>query len=186
MSQKSRAVILSGERGTGKSTLCIKLAKKIRGTGGIVSPGLFDSSGSKIGFDCLDVISGDSWELGRVRAAYLDDDRCGGSGEGGTGKYLFDKTGVLRAVAAIRDSIGRAGGTTLIDEIGPLEFRGGGFAPVLPLLAAAPDLIIVVRPGLIEKLLPVVPVHHVRVFYLTELNRGMLEGEIVSFLKGSN
>lgn len=178
MSHVRRAVILSGERGTGKTTLCLGLARRIGDAGGIVSPALFDDQGGKIGFECLAARSGVRWELGRVKPEAA----TGTKNENSTGKFLFDNTGIRRAIDLIVESIGRGDGLTLIDEIGPLELRGAGFAPILPLLAGAPDLILVVRPSLVDEVLTFVPDHSTRVFYLTSLNRETIDREITAFL----
>ena len=70
----------------------------------------------------------------------------------------------------------------VIDEIGPLELhRGGGFAPVLPLLRVAKDVLIVVRGELVQDVLSYLGGHRYRCFNLTESNRDRLPTEIVSF-----
>jgi len=183
-----RAVILSGERGTGKTTLCLELAGRIEAAEGIVCPALFDDRGNKVGFKCLSVKTGESWQLGQARikadrntgrAVFAD---AASNPANATGSYLFDAAGIKRAVDLIVESIERDDALTLIDEIGPLELRGGGFAPVLPLLAGASDLLLVVRPALVEKILPYLPNHVTRVVFLTELNRESTGREIAKFL----
>ena len=170
-----KAAILIGDRETGKTTLCLKLAGEISGAGGIVCPAFFDSDGNKIGFRCVSIATGESWELGSVRREF------GGAGHS-TGKYLFSETGIEKGITSIRESLERDGGITIIDEIGPLELREGrGFAPVLQLLAAAGNLIIVVRPGLIDEVVRFLPGHRYRLFHLTVSNRETLKMDIVSF-----
>ncbi len=174
-----KAVLLSGERGAGKTTLCLKLAAELPGAGGVVCPALFDGDGNKTGFTCVSIGSGESWELGAVKLK-----EAGGEAGQSTRKYHFSENGIVRGIACIRESLERDGGTTFIDEIGPLELSGGGFAPVLPLLASASNLIIVIRPALVDEVTPFLTGHRVSVFSLTKVNREELKDEIIAFLEG--
>jgi hypothetical protein len=70
--------------------------------------------------------------------------------------YRFDDEALLEGNSAIISDV-RAGVTTVvIDEIGPLEFRGGGWAPGLEvaLRECVPEqvLIVAVRPALVDGL----------------------------------
>ena len=170
-----RAAILSGERGAGKTTLCLLLAEKLPGAGGIVCPAVFDQSGEKTGFRCVCLQSQVSWQLGAVKPA-------GKTGALQTGKFSFSPTGVQRAVKCIRDSLQNLSGITVIDEIGPLEFeQGSGFAAVLPLLAGAGDLLLVVRDAFVDEVLRCVSSHQTRIFCVTEANRAALADEVSGF-----
>ncbi len=63
----------------------------------------------------------------------------------------------------------------MVDEIGPLELeRGEGLAPVLPLLAAAADLLLVVRPSLVGRVETLAPRHERVLFTVTTENRTSL------------
>jgi nucleoside-triphosphatase THEP1 len=67
----------------------------------------------------------------------------------------------------------------VIDEIGPLELElGKGLAPVLPLLAAAGNLLIVVRPSLAARVRRLVPTHERTLVALTPGNRSSLAAAI--------
>jgi nucleoside-triphosphatase THEP1 len=63
----------------------------------------------------------------------------------------------------------------VIDEIGSLELeRGEGLAPVLPLLADAGDLLLVVRPELVARVEELVLRHARGVVLVTPENREVL------------
>ncbi len=178
-----RAAVLSGERGAGKTTLCMSLAEKLRNVGGIACPAVFDPAGDKTGFHCVCLHSGERWELGSVDGSA----NCGdATRRTGTGKYLFDEAGISKSLACIRESLEKRNWITLIDEIGPLEIeQGEGFAPVLPLLPKAGDLLLVVRPLLIEEIGDYLRNHQSKVFQLTVENRATLIDEIIRFFAGS-
>lgn len=175
-----RAAILSGERGAGKTTLCLLLAEKLLGAGGIVCPAVFDRQGKKTGFRCLCLQSRVSWRLGTVSSAAA-------SAGLHTGKFTLSPTGVDKAITCIHASLLARNGITVIDEIGPLELeQGSGFAAVLPLLEAAGDLLLVVRSRLVEEVLSYVRTHRTRVFHVTEANRAALADEVAGFFDEQN
>ena len=148
-----RGAIITGERGAGKTTLCLAIAAG-RDFGGIVCPGIYDKNG-KIGFTCRSLSTEDEWELGRADRC-LDGPRIG--------MYSLSSDGIARALECIYRSIDSRR-ITVIDEIGPLEVRlGGGFAPVLPKLKTAGHLVLVVREDLIPVVTPYIPEHITRVF----------------------
>lgn len=67
----------------------------------------------------------------------------------------------------------------VIDEIGPLELElGQGLAPVLPLLATAGHLLLVVRPLLADAVGALVPRHVRTVVEVTPDNRTTLAAAI--------
>jgi nucleoside-triphosphatase THEP1 len=188
MSPPRRAAIISGVRGAGKTTLCLKLADAIgaigdaavgvTAAGGIVCPAVFDGDGNKIGFRCVSLGSGESWELGLTKG---DKDEPGEK-KNATEKYIFSANGIELAIAALRESLAKEGELTVIDEIGPLELRqGGGIAPILTLLETAGNLIVVVRPELIDEVVGLIPYHESRVFKVSENNRESLVAEICRF-----
>jgi nucleoside-triphosphatase THEP1 len=151
----------------GKTTVCQAVAELARRRGyrpgGVITPALCDSHGVKVGFEAVDVGSGERWPLART-------DPSTGSGRGPSttlrsasetpptghrrelgsprvGPYSFDPAAlaralrVLRKAATLRQAFDRAQDTAagcdllIVDEIGPLELeQGKGFAPILELL----------------------------------------------------
>jgi nucleoside-triphosphatase THEP1 len=172
-----RAVILTGERGAGKTTMCLALAALSPRYRGLVSPPLVDGAGNRVGFAARCLATGEEWVLGRSDAD-LDGPRLG--------KFSFSSAGIARAVQCLRRVLalsvdgGEAGSggdadprqVVVVDEIGPLELEHGeGFAPVLPLLAAAGHLVLVVRPSLTDAIAALVPRHEREVVTLTRQRR---------------
>jgi nucleoside-triphosphatase THEP1 len=188
-----RAALLTGERGAGKTTLCLSLAAELPGVRGIACPAVFDAKGNKTGFRCVCLQSGEGWELGSLKCGgaaaenHTPGDGCRGTGSAGaanpqTGKYSFNRAGIQRGIDCIRDSLKGSGSVTVIDEIGPLELlQKEGFAAVLPLLREAGDLLLVVRSAFVEEVLPYINGHQSRIYDLTETNRVALKGEISRF-----
>jgi nucleoside-triphosphatase THEP1 len=68
------------------------------------------------------------------------------------GRFRFSRTAFEKADQIIRNSI-EGEGWLIIDEIGPLELKGGGFAAVLRELITQrrKNLVIVVREGMVNE-----------------------------------
>lgn len=141
--------IIGGERGAGKTTfLCAQTAAlAVRGwsVGGIAAPAVFES-GRRVGYDLLDLRDHTTRRLARLAA----------DGPADVGPYRFDEEAVAAGnaaiVAAVRDGLD----LIAIDEIGPWELRGGGWAPGLKTalreLQPVQELLLVVRPAVIGSL----------------------------------
>ncbi len=111
-----KIIVLSGERGVGKTTLCGDMIRNRRGRGlrcaGILQPGRFSADGTKDGFDLIDVETKER--------------KTAGNGPGfpdlGTalGKWTIDAE-VFRWA---NETLGKVTETDvlIVDELGPLEF----------------------------------------------------------------
>ncbi len=140
----------------GKTTVCQAVADLARRLGyrpnGVITPalyacpersrracpadwelGIWDLGFAKVGFEAMDVGSGERWPLART------DQDLGGPR---VGPYSFDPAALARALRVLRRAcpeqsrrVATAGCDLLIvDEIGPLELeQGKGFAPILDL-----------------------------------------------------
>ena len=175
-------VLLSGDRGVGKSTACQKLVKMAcrRGKtiGGFLSTALFDDKGDKIGIKLVDPRMGEERHL----ASIAED--LGGLL---VGIYHMNAEtlswGTALALSAIEGELD----LILIDELGPLELnRNEGFAGVLPALYEVSNVncLVVVRPELIDnlerRLIATVIVRRV----VTLDNRDDMPAELARFLWG--
>jgi nucleoside-triphosphatase THEP1 len=141
-------VLLTGPIGAGKTTLCRQAAAAARArgvvVGGVLAPPMLDG-GAKVGIAALDVASRETRVLARV------DQDLGGPQ---VGRYSFSVDALGWAVCCCRRALSEAA-IIFVDEIGPLELvRGGGLAPLLPLLAQPrrASTVVVVRDGLLEEL----------------------------------
>ena len=111
-----KIIVLSGERGVGKTTLCGDMIRNRRGRGlrcaGILQPGRFSPDGTKDGFDLIDVETNERKLAGNGA----------GSADLGTplGKWTID-AGVFRWADEILAKIAETD-VLIVDELGRLEF----------------------------------------------------------------
>jgi nucleoside-triphosphatase THEP1 len=138
-----RVVILTGERGAGKSSLCLALAERARQAGmtvgGIVCLG--DGTGERReGYRVKNLLTGEVRPLAR-RSDAEEGIRCG--------SYLFDPEGIQFGRRALEQAIESGVPLLIVDEVGPLELNGEGWAPVLERLPTNGTCLWVVRPSLI-------------------------------------
>jgi nucleoside-triphosphatase len=143
--------VLSGPQGSGKTTQLQRLAAAAvlqgRTAGGIVSPAVFEF-GRRVGYDVLDLQSGRRRPLARLTSLVSASTKAGA--------YAFDDAAIAEGSECIRQAVNAGLTVIAVDEIGPLEFRGGGWAPALALAlrSCIPgcELILSVRPALADHL----------------------------------
>lgn len=154
-------VILVGERGLGKTSLCRAIAASLEGlgigVGGILSPSGRDAAGMPREVWAEDLARGE-----RRMLASRNSDLGGPSWPGPTAgvpdrpPISFSDECFSWAIAVLHREFEEARGLVIVDEIGPLELlRGGGFLPFLEHAAGNPagaSLLLTVRPSLAEEL----------------------------------
>lgn len=141
--------ILSAEKGGGKTSFLLEwvthLQQRGDSVGGVAQPAVF-KQGARIGYDLLDLRSGFRRPLARLA------DQASAT----VGMYQFDDEVLEKGKEAIVEAAYAELGVIAIDEIGPLEFRGGGWARAIDVALdrsiAARELIVVVRPKLVDQL----------------------------------
>ncbi|MCC7205748.1 MAG: hypothetical protein IT323_00485 [Anaerolineae bacterium] len=140
-----RITVLTGEKGSGKTTLCQRILEGALQRGldaaGVLSPARFDGD-VKIGIDVLEVRTGE-----RRALAEADDH----PGVLRTHRYRFDPESVLWGAECLAAAC--PCDVLIVDEIGPLEVeRGQGWANALDILRAGRYglAVVVVRPGLLD------------------------------------
>jgi nucleoside-triphosphatase THEP1 len=141
-----RVFIVSGERGAGKSTLVAALVEGLRtaglSVGGLHAPGLWEE-GRRSGFDAVDLLTGQSRPLCRREAPEdwlpLRD-------------FRFSPDGIAFGRRALADARLHGVDVLLIDEAGPFELQGGGWAPELDVLVQErrKPMVWVVRSSLVD------------------------------------
>jgi nucleoside-triphosphatase THEP1 len=149
-------LVLSGPVHAGKTTFLERVLPlwSARGLGcaGFLSPAMTDEDG-ETGYDLFEISTG-------RRQPYLR--RHGGPGAERIGPYVFVPEALERARTIIRDP--GPSGLLVVDEVGPLELRGGGLWPALrdALAAPGPTPLLVVRRDILgdfaARLAPLVPV----------------------------
>jgi nucleoside-triphosphatase THEP1 len=175
----ARALILTGERGAGKTTLCLALAALSHRYLGLLCPRVYTAAGNPVGSSARCLATGEEWVLCRSDIE-LDGPRFG--------RFSFSSAGIARAVDCLRGILTPSleGGekdprpdvprpVVIVDEIGPLELElGAGLAPVLPLLAGAGRLLLVARPSLAGRVEALLPGHERTLLVVTLENRASL------------
>ena len=147
MPQSGRLIILSGEIGCGKSTLCLKVFNELKAmsldVAGVVCPPIFEGR-NKTGIDLLDLRSSERRQLARLNRHDADGIQ--------TQRWLFNED-TLRWGNSLFSSATPCD-VLIIDELGPLEFdRGLGFTNGLTALDAGEFdfALVVIRTTLVEK-----------------------------------
>lgn len=140
-------VLLTGERGEGKTTLCLALAEQACRAGwrvgGIVSPGDWHD-GQRVGYRVRDLLSGEERPLAQ---------RSAQEGAIRVGPFSFDPEGIAFGRRALQEALSHRVQLLIVDEVGPLELRGEGWAPLLDRLhtEGTKVMVWVVRPELVEE-----------------------------------
>jgi nucleoside-triphosphatase THEP1 len=141
-------VLLTGERGIGKTTVCSVLRDLVtaRGCrcGGFFTRRDLDSSGATRGLFLEEAGGG-----ARHRLAATREDLGGPR----IGPFSMDAAVLAWGTDLVRGALANRLGLVFVDEIGPLELvQGLGFAPVIPLVAeqSRTPVIVVVRPALVD------------------------------------
>jgi nucleoside-triphosphatase THEP1 len=140
-------VVLTGTQDSGKTTALEQVAQRL-GDSGQRTIGFLQlsarESGRKVGFRLRDLVTGREVQLAERVGHEL--------GEHGTG-FRFFADGFQLARRALAGS--RSGAVVIVDELGPVELRGGGHMPaVRSALAKGPRAVVVtVRRHLIPVLL---------------------------------
>jgi nucleoside-triphosphatase len=165
--------ILSGERGTGKSTVCQRLAGLARSRGRACA-GIITLSRHDDVRDVLDVASG------AVRRLTIEGD---GQPAVLLGRFRFAADTLAWGAQVLEQAL--PCDLLIVDELGPLEIeRGEGWHRALDVLASEGYrlAVVVVRPGLVEQVLDRIPARATTVVVTLE-NRDHLPTELLERLE---
>jgi nucleoside-triphosphatase THEP1 len=125
--------LLIGDRQSGKTSTCRRLADSARArgltVGGIIAPAVYER-GSCAGYDVVDLVTGRSARLAVI-------------GDGGTehvGCFDFLAEGLALGKTALEHAAQTRHDLVIVDEVGPLELSGGGWCAQLDPLVRQDNL----------------------------------------------
>ncbi|USD39468.1 ATP-binding cassette domain-containing protein [Ferrimonas sp. SCSIO 43195] len=145
--ESPQLLIVTGESGSGKTTLLQRLvADNANGTldlNGILCPGEM-RDGLRVSSDIVDV---------RTRARTRFGQRQQQFDPATNTRFTFSEAGLKLGLDALTPRTSTQQGIWLVDEIGPMELKNGGFAKAIAALLSDPKRkhIWVVRPSLIQQ-----------------------------------
>jgi len=139
------ALVITGPIGAGKTSAAGQLAACLRGrgwvVGGVVSPRVVEA-GATLGYRVRDLLTGEEAPLCSLQPPGIKFRR-----------FYFSPAGLELGRAALARAA-RQAQLAVVDEVGPWELAGGGFAPALPLLTKKRlPLVLTVRPHLVAEVL---------------------------------
>ena len=129
-SHARRTILVTGNTGSGKTTLVGEAVNLVRARGvrvaGILAPGLLDH-GRRTGFDIMDLATGESTALAREH-------QDAGGQHARWSRFAFRPDGLDQGRRALGPAAYGAD-VIVVDEVGPFELSGGGWAAALDRLA---------------------------------------------------
>ncbi len=124
-------LLLVGDRHSGKTSACLWIAELMRArgvsVGGIVAPAIHHADRC-VGYDVVDLSAGRS-----TRLATVD-----GPGIEHVGRFHFLAEGLALGRTALESAAESPHRLVIVDEVGPLELAGRGWAPYLVRLTDRP------------------------------------------------
>ncbi len=141
------SVIVTGATGSGKTTLVQAAIERLRARGarvaGILAPG-FVAGGRRTGFDIVNLATGERRPLAR------EDEHVAGPHPRWS-RFAFSPEGLEVGHRALGEDA-KGADVVVVDEVGPFELSGGGWAGALDALVATSSgaVLLVVRESLVE------------------------------------
>lgn len=143
-----KVIIITGAQGAGKTTMLARLATRFSSAGipvcGIIAPATYQND-IRTGYNIVDVATNESMRLSQTNPE---------QGKNHIGHYCFSDEAVRFGKKILRAGNIRSSKLVFIDEIGPWEIEGNGWAEDLgDLLNDNIPLILAVRECLVEKVI---------------------------------
>jgi nucleoside-triphosphatase THEP1 len=141
------SVIVTGATGSGKTTLTAAVVERLRAGGarvaGVLAPGYL-AEGRRTGFDIVNLATGERKPLAR------EGDRVAGRHPRWS-RFAFSPEGLALGHRALAEDA-RGADVVVIDEVGPFELSGGGWADALDALVAMPSgaVLLVARESVVD------------------------------------
>jgi nucleoside-triphosphatase THEP1 len=146
MKKKNNVIIITGEIGSGKTTLISGISSRLQEsgfrTGGIIASAIYEQE-NKTGYSILDIASGNKMQLSQITEI---------EGMPRVGKYFFISEALDFGRNALSVESNREAQIVLIDEIGAWELQGQGWASSLNelIINCEMPLIITVRKSFLQ------------------------------------
>jgi len=125
MKKKSNVIILTGEIGSGKTTLITEIASQLAAAGikatGIIASAVYEN-GNKTGYEIRDISTNQKTTLSHIHDT---------EGMARVGRYFFIPEAIEFGLDTLSVERNRASKIVLIDEIGAWELQGQGWASSL-------------------------------------------------------
>ncbi len=141
------SVIVTGATGSGKTTFVEAVIERLRARGarvaGILAPG-FVAGGRRTGFDIVNLATGERGPLAR------EQEHVAGRHPRWS-RFAFSPEGLEVGRKALGEDA-RGADVVVVDEVGPFELSGGGWADALDALAASSSgaMLLVVRESVVN------------------------------------
>jgi len=148
VSARAKVYVLTGDQGAGKTTYLASAIPRMRAkgltVGGILAHVLYADS-KRIGYDVENVLTGERSPL--CRTDHVASRQV-------IGPFVFLEEGLALGQRALAQKTIEHCDLVVVDEVGPLELQGGGWAQSVQRLLGMDgmNLLLVVRPAMVEKL----------------------------------
>jgi len=176
-------LLLTGERGAGKTALCFKVLRQLgdmgKRCGGVLCPKLLGPEQEVVGIQVIDLLSVPS-----VPRTLARKDR---PLEGPSfGAFFFSEEALQFGREALEKGAGQ-GDVLFADELGPLEMQGHGFFNLFDLIRnpRTPPMVISVRPALVPEVCHMMKSIRFSILEISPSNRDQAVPRLVSMIQGA-
>ena len=144
---KTRLILWTGPRHSGKTTSVADLAKKVKSEGfnvaGLLAPSIYNNR-RLTGFDAVNIATGERVPLAERQPVEQKTE---------VGEFIFSEAGLQFGYNALDITSIKFADLVIIDEFGPLELAGSGWRKNVDSILSGTDalLVLVVRDEIIDK-----------------------------------